>query len=177
MSRGIFGTAPGITFNSRLATKLVHAECTKILLNAMKAWVVSAKDSANRIPVWSGMALGSVKPVGDFVGISVVISPVSGAFPRPGNRVSDGVSAATFPKPTIVPGRYRFTWASSVPHLAYNDANDANQVGFHLTHEPRPWEFKINADKAFEDEMNEGLKAFPWPNIVQSSLKMTNKSF
>jgi hypothetical protein len=177
MSRGLYGTAPGITFNSRLATKLVHAECTKILFNAMKAWVTSAKDSANRIPVWSGMALGSVKPVGDVLGISVMISPVASAFPRPGNRISDGVAAANFPKPTIIPGRYRFQWSSDVPHLAYNDQNDANQVGFHLTHEPRPWAFKVNADKAFEDEMNDGLKSFDWASLIASSLKQSNKSF
>lgn len=177
MSVGLFGTAPGFTFNSRVATKLVHAQCTKILINAMKAWVVSAKDSANRIPVWSGMALGSIRPVGNFVGISVVISPAASAFPKPGDRSGQGAAQTQFPKPTIVPGRYRFNWSTNVEHLKFNDENDANAVGFHLTHQPRPWEFKKHADAEFDKEMKDGLKNFPWPEIISQSLKLSNKRY
>lgn len=171
MSKGLYGSFPLATFNSKLAVKEVHRECIRLLKNAVKAWVVSATESTNNIPVWSGMARGSVMNVGKLVGYNVSVFSRGGRVP---NRVSEGASQST-QRLVIIPGRYGFEWSSNVQHLEFNDQNDANAFGFHLTHTPRPWDFKINADAAFISEMDKGLKSFPFTKILGKSVKITNK--
>lgn len=178
MSKGLYGTYALLSFNSRLAKRELHQECIRILKDSVKAWVQSATEGQNQIPVWSGMARGAIKKVGDMVGYQVPIFPVPEANPSkgPGPRIDQGVANSTA-KLITVPGRYGFEWSTSVDHLAFNDQNDANNYGFHLKHTPRPWEFKENADQAFKDMLNVLiLKSDVVTSVVSQNMKITKRS-
>lgn len=174
MSRGLYGTYALLSFNSRLAQRQVNKRCIEIIKECVKAWVRSATESTNNIPVWSGMARGAIKKVGDLVGQQVSIIPAPGAMPPkgPGNRTNLGVLQSEARLITL-PGRYGFEWKSGVDHLKYNDENDATDVGFNLTHTPRPWEFKSNADAEFRRELAAQLRKDPIGELARANLKVT----
>jgi hypothetical protein len=174
--RGIHGSFPKFTFNSRLALKQVNAAAIVILKSAIRAWIEVGESGANEIPVWSGMARATLIPVGNLIDYNVPIFPVASAMPPkgPGSRIGEGAGTASA-RLIKLPGRYGFEWSHDVQHFKDNDTRaEMQSLMLGRLKNKTPWDFKKTADAVFEDEMREGLSSFPWASIIESSLKFSN---
>jgi len=102
------------------------------------------------IPVWSGASHATFMRLADAIDFNLVINEAHNAPRRVsyGQRLSDGgldIDAAK--------GRFNFMYETSLPHLVYNEFNNANidpDPGL-LSRllEPGPYEFQRHAAEAF----------------------------
>ena len=100
-------------------------EMTLNLHNVVKAWLMAA---TGRVPVWSGMAMGSLLEVSETVDGGLIITPRTGVKSRISKGRSLGSADAEYG-----PSEYTMIIKSSVPHYVEQDV--AN-VGVSLT---APW--------------------------------------
>jgi hypothetical protein len=122
----------------------------KILIEGTVEWV---RTVAAIIPNWSGQSRASLKPIADLVDVPIFVTTV----PEAPNRQKEG-EALGFGALIHEQGIYAFEWRSNVFYLAYNEANDANLVGFHL-HNPGPYESQRQAQQSFFRTINPKLRA------------------
>jgi len=104
------------------------------------------------LPSWSGQSRASLQPIAELVGVSVP-TPLAGGAP---DRIAEG-RAKGFGDFEIKHGVYAFIWRSSVFYFAYNEANNANLVGFHLR-VPGPYESQKQASHSFFKTINPLLR-------------------
>ena len=130
---------PGFDFAA--AQKALDEECKQILVEGVTAWIEACEAV---IPNWSGESRASLRAIGNLVGVPVAVYPVGGAP----NRVAKGESEGSA-KLQTAGFKYIFSWKSDVFHLAYNEFNNANVVGFHLIN-PGPYHSQEIAQKAFD---------------------------
>ena len=123
---------------------------TKILVEGTAEWV---RTVSAILPNWSGESRASLRPIADLVNIPIFASAVAGAP----DRVSKGESEG-FGELHLGPGQYFFEWRSQVFHLAYNELNDANAVGFHLRN-PGPYQSQRQAEQSFFKTVNPLLRS------------------
>lgn len=123
---------------------------TKILIEGTVEWV---RTVSAIIPNWSGMSRASLRPIAELVNIPIFASAVAGAPDRTGEGEAAGSGELH-----AGPGQYFFSWKSNVFHLAYNEKNNANLVGFHLRN-PGPYESMRQAQQSFYRTVNPKLRA------------------
>lgn len=121
----------------------------KILVEGTVEWV---RTVAAILPNWSGESRASLKPIADLVNVPIFVTTVPGAP----NRQAQGL-AAGFAELRTTDGIYTFEWRSDVFHLAYNEANNANLVGFHLRN-PGPYNSQRQAEQSFFLTINPRLR-------------------
>ena len=121
-----------------------------ILVEGTVEWV---RTVAAIIPNWSGQSRASLKPIADLVNVPIFVTTVSGAP----NRQAEG-QALGFARLIKQRGVYGFEWRSNVFYLAYNEANNANLVGFHLKN-PGPYESQKQAEQSFFRTIKPKLKS------------------
>lgn len=135
-------------------------ELTSILVKGTVEWV-RTMDLA--IPLWSGMSRGSLQKIAGLAGVSLFANPV----PRAPNRRQAGEllegDSELFTN-NDNSGRYFMFWQSRVPHLVFNETNNANLVGFHLK-SPGPYDALRRGQEAFFKTVNPLLRAIR-PNVV-----------
>ena len=75
-----------------------------------------------KVPVWTGMSRGSLKPLGAFLRVKVPISPVAS---RKGMGIAAGEKKSSF-EFTKENGRYIFRFEENVAHYTVNEYYNAN---------------------------------------------------
>ncbi len=95
------------------------------LHKVVKAWLMAA---TGKVPVWSGMAMGSLLEVSETVDGGLIITPRTGVKSRIGLGRSLGSADAEYG-----PNEYSMIIKSSVPHYV---EQDVGYVGVSLT---APW--------------------------------------
>lgn len=134
----------------------------KLNREGVKAWVGTA---AAIIPNWSGMSRATLKELAGRVGVQVAAFPAPGPSGRiPPNRVSDGEAQSQSGLIEKL-GNYGYFYRSNVFHLAVNENVDATKFGFRLVR-PGPYNFRQQADLAYLDTVNQGLRNFD-PQILK----------
>ena len=112
-------------------------EMTFNLHKVVRAWLMAA---TGRVPIWSGMAMGSLLEVSETIGGGLVITPRSGVKSRINLGRTLGSADATYG-----PSEYTMIIKSSVPHYVEQDASN---VGVSVT---APWmSFPVGMAAAIE---------------------------
>lgn len=101
------------------------------------------------IPTWSGASLATFRPLASQVGFPLSVAPVSFV-----SRVNLGLSNATGEIETDAQkGRFTFTYGTTLPHLIYNEFNNANITPdpslFARLLNPGPYQFQEKGKAAF----------------------------
>jgi len=94
--------------------KQFKAEMTKNLHEVVRAWLMAA---TGRVPVWSGMAMGSLLEVSETVNGGLIVTAKQGIPNRvaAGRALGDAIA-------TYGPNEYAMIIKSSVPHYVTQDA-------------------------------------------------------
>lgn len=138
---------PGFDFEA--AKRALDEECKQILVEGVKGWIEAVEAI---VPNWSGESRASLRAIGNLVGVPIAAYPVRGAPDRVAKGESEGSA-----KLETSGFKYIFSWKSDVFHLAYNESNNANLVGFHLIN-PGPYHSQQIAMKAFDAITSRRLK-------------------
>jgi len=101
-----------------------------------------------KIPVWSGASLATFLPLARRVGFALSVNPVTRSRIPLGER--SGSADFVADKDT---SEYRFTYATNLSHLVYNEANNANSPKhpsvFYRLLNPGPYRFLPQAAQEF----------------------------
>lgn len=148
-----------LVFDLEAYRRQLEREVQEVLARAAFQWIVTA---TGIIPVWSGASHGTFLDLAQAIGYNLSISP-SRTSPTnesaAGRAVSDGdfvVNAAT--------GQFYFSYSTDLPHLVYNEYNNANEdpdpgLRSQLL-QPGPYNFQVAARQAYEQE----IRSFTPPN-------------
>jgi hypothetical protein len=90
----------------------------EVLSRAMFEYVITVQ---NIVPVWSGASHATLTQLAGLVGMPLAIQPSATAF----NGVGYGQSRGDA-KLVSANGEYGFTFETTLPHLIYNEYNNAN---------------------------------------------------
>jgi len=99
-----------LTFDRKAAEAAINTNLGELLKTAAKAFVLG---TFNNIPVWSGMSRASMRPIGQYLGISAEL-PIDRASDAP-NRIPAGYSQGAFDF-EFGPKVYKMTFVSRVFH-------------------------------------------------------------
>lgn len=92
------------------------------------------------IPVWSGASHGTFTALADAINIPLVINPLV--------RSRESLGAARSSADLDLDGpQMSFTYETDLPHLLFNEAQNANNFGFNLRN-PGPYRFVERASDA-----------------------------
>lgn len=154
-----YGRLFGIKINEGKYTKALDKDLQILVRKAAREWL---KTVITRVPVWTGMAKGSIKfasgPGGNlaaYLNVSVPIDPVEhrkGKTPEIGGR---------FGRYNFTSSRhiYRFTFRSDVIHYIHNEffarTDNANEQIV------APWQSLIFAELAYRSELRRGIATLP----------------
>jgi hypothetical protein len=116
----------GIRVNTKGYTKALDAQMKLQMHEAARAWLVG---TASQVPVWSGMAKGSLLPLARFLKVNFPINPITTS------RIDAGASLGWFYFNTAN-FEYTFSFTTEVPNYLINEFN-ANALPS-LRH-PTPW--------------------------------------
>lgn len=86
-----------------------------------------------KVPVWSGMARGSIQPLGRLVDKAIFARAKPGVTSREARGRALGRARLD-----QRPFHYAFFFSSDVPHYIFNEFHDARALGVKLIH-PTPW--------------------------------------
>ena len=133
------------------------------------------KELVKRVPVWSGMALASLRPLARAVRFALPIVPVDGAPDRRALGESLGGSISS-----LAPGAnmfssgadmvFSFEWKTLVKHFNINEQMNVNTLRnpktgkrlYHLKH-PGPWHAIPAAQEAAQEEIDKRISKCPKP--------------
>lgn len=131
-------------------TKTLFDDIDTQIRQAARAWLRAILLS-DLPPVWTGTARGSLKPLGQFLRVSVPINPVA---TRSGMGPGVGASQSSF---SFERGEIsKFIWETEVLHYKINEFNDVSHI-IHLKH-PVPWHSMEIGKRAFKDYIDTYLK-------------------
>jgi hypothetical protein len=146
--------------------KLNKGDFTKTLIESLetqnrqaaRAWL---KAVITRVPIWTGMAQGSLRPLGQYLRVAIPITPSSS--PRAqiaiahGQNITAGEAMGHFQFKVEAGKRIVFIYKTDVIHYLINEFYDVRPE-IHLTHEPVPW-FSFRVGKAaYKQYLTENLK-------------------
>lgn len=130
-----------IKFNKEKFNKTLDEKLHIQLRNAARAWLRAVIPN---VPVYTGMARGSLAPLGRFLHVAVPISPIAS---RPGKSPEAGEQHSEF-KFYRRSGQFVFSWNTTVLHYLINEFNDMSGI-LPLTH-PTPWHSIAAGNAAFK---------------------------
>lgn len=135
----------------------------------------------NNVPVWSGMALASLRPLARAVRFALPITPAEGAP----NRISLGESlGGQAPLQTLnVEGtanmEFSFNWRTLVEHFNINDQVNVNRIinpetgkSYFRLKKPGPWKAIDKAQAAAMAVLKEGVAKAPKPTDFMTKKKI-----
>lgn len=130
--------------------KKTHDEAMKTQIRqAARAWLRAV---IPRVPVYTGMARGSLVPLARFLKIAIPIRPAANAKkrkPLAGYSLNDGISQGAFSFDDNQNGVYTFSFDTKVLHFYLNDTFDTKGAGMvNLIHDT-PWDAIKAGDAAF----------------------------
>lgn len=140
-----------VRLNLRAYKAKLHERMTKAVADAAQEWIRTATFI---IPVWSGASVATFLPLlGEIQGasLSLTINPKRNAP----NRISFGRRESKGSFVTDSSGSYTFSYQTDLPHLLYNEVNNANAdpIGaglFAALINPGPYHFQERAAKRFQ---------------------------
>lgn len=147
-----------ITFRGRISVPTLDAkkfsdnlqkEMEAQIRQAARAWLRAV---IPKVPVWAGTAQGSLKPLAQFLRVSLIISP---RVVRPGLGPSVGAAKGGF-NFTRVGQRYNFRFKTDVAHFLANEYNDMSSVKPNLI-APTPWDAFLAGKAAFDSYVKNTL--------------------
>lgn len=117
---------------------------------AAKRWLRAV---LTKVPVFTGEARGSLRPLGEFIKQQVPIHPVA---IRKGHNAAYGAEQSHF---EFKGGTYfqEFIFTVSVVHYLINEFYDVNPP-IHLTHLPRPWFSFATGKAAYSEYIKQYIK-------------------
>lgn len=152
-------TLKPLNFDLNAYKRTLEIELKEALARSAFQWLVTA---TGLIPVWSGASHGTFADLAQAIGFVQSIAPAStapGDQSALGKAVSDGNFVAD-----ITSGLFYFSYSTELPHLVYNEYNNANQSPDptlrHRLLNPGPYNFQIAAREAYEKE----IRSFVPPN-------------
>jgi hypothetical protein len=119
----------------------MKVELTLALQAAVRAYLTSILK--NVIPVWSGASVATFLKLSAEVNLNVTISPVVKSRIGLGRNLSEGEIDIDASR-----GRYIAKYSTSLPHLIFNEYQDANAIGYKLKR-PGPYNFQGIGAAAF----------------------------
>lgn len=147
-------TLVDLKFDADNFRKTVHATLEKEIRMAARAWLRAV---IPRVPVYTGMARGSLQPLGRFLKVAVPISPVA---KRKNMGPAVGAAQQSF-KFEVKNGKYLFGFNSTVAHYMINEFYS---VPLPLRN-PTPWQSFEAGRTAFNEYVaNELPKKLPRVN-------------
>jgi len=143
--------------------KTLDAALQLAMRQAIRAWMAAV---IRNVPVYSGMARGSLRAVKKIPGlgnIAVPIRPTRKALERVGNRTSQGLANATA---TLTSKRflYEFSFSANVDHYALNEFYDMKKQIPNLRR-ATPWGSLDRGAEAFFNRLHKTLTD-KFPKIV-----------
>lgn len=133
---------------------------------AARAWLRAVIE---KVPVWTGMSRGSLKPLGAYLRVAVPISPVA---QRSGMGPTAGAQQSSFSF-TRTGTSWTFAFTEEVAHFLINDAFDVS--AYIRLRTPGPYNAFKAGEEAYEAYIAEFLqKRLPNVNDVIISRKRTS---
>ena len=142
----ITGTITDYKFDSAGFRKSVDSAIRIALRMAAREWLRAV---IPHVPVYTGMARGSLQPLGNFLKVAIPISPVAS---RPGMGVAAGEALGSFEFSNI-DGVYSFLYSTGVEHFI---TNNYYSVPLPLRN-PTPWKAFEAGNAAFEAYLAENI--------------------
>jgi hypothetical protein len=133
------------TFNTALETQIRQAA---------RAWL---RTVITRVPVYSGMARGSLIPLGQYLRVAIPIHPTESSK-RHGykkDRISEGEAKGGFDF-SKTKTLFKFHFSTDVAHYQFNEFNDPRPI-IKLQHEPIPWHSMEAGRESFDQYLAENL--------------------
>jgi hypothetical protein len=153
----MFGTLQFLDFDKPGYLK-TRDEALKVQMrNAAREWL---KAVIPKVPVWTGTAIGTLQPLGRYLRVAVPISPVVERENK-GPGFGDALGGFDFDD---AGNTYTFEFTNFLAYFKFNDQNNANAYGFHLTHDS-PWHAMDAGQAAFEKYIEDVLPQ-RMPNIA-----------
>jgi hypothetical protein len=147
------GTFPGLKFNRQKYEVELKKILRQELILAAQTWIDVV---LSLVPYWTGESQGSLGPLASKINRFVPVAIRDSSATASENRLSKGKAQG---KGEIRVNGFRATmfWDSTVPHLIFNEQNNAPNPPFHLRF-PTPYHFRDAAQVAFFQQV---LKSFP----------------
>lgn len=124
---------------------------------AARAWL---REVILNVPVWTGEARGSLRPLGQFLKVAVPISPSSSKWARraiaQGHTAEAGAQQGQFEFRVEPPLRIIFEYETQVIHYLINEFYNVNPP-IHLI-QPAPWLSHEKGRVAYQNYINTNLK-------------------
>lgn len=130
-----------IAFDEKKFRQSVDRELQVQLRQAARAWLRAVIPS---VPVYTGMARGTLQPLGRALRVAIPISPVA---VRKGKNAAAGSAQSQF-EFTSSGGLYTFSWSNDVLHYNINEYN--NMSGVIPLKNPTPWRSLAKGKAAFD---------------------------
>jgi hypothetical protein len=165
-----------LKFNGNKLVKDIEDMLQRESRNAARAWL---KAVLVKVPVWTGEARGSLRPLGAFLRVAVPISPSSSKWAQramlEGHTAEAGAAQGSFEFKTETKLRIVFEARTEVIHYLINEFHNVNPP-IHLI-EPAPWLSHVAGKKAYLEYLEENLKN-KIPNLksyfVREKVTVTN---
>jgi len=140
------------TIDVQKYTKTLDAAMDVQMRQAARAWLRAV---ITKVPIWTGMAQGSLRPLGTFLKVAIPITPV--AF-RKGMGPDAGAAKSSFVFKKEG-NKYIFRFTEGVAHYTINEFYDVPNVKLRT---PGPWRSFKEGELAWDDYIqNELPKRLP----------------
>lgn len=150
--------------------RLLHLDVNACKRDIEKALTANLKEAVraylraiifNVVPVWSGASVATFMKLAAAVNQPLVI------VPKVSSRVGLGASRSTGAlNVDMSKGEIKATYSTSLPHLIYNEFNNANAVGYRLIN-PGPYRFQDKGAEAFKRIASQARLPNPYKHLKQ----------
>jgi hypothetical protein len=155
------GTLKSFRFNMQDYKERLHEHLSNEIAHAAFLWLNAV---LMQIPVWSGASHATFLRLSRQVGYQLAIQPKVISRVSYGQRHGDGELVANPDK-----GLYTFTFETSLPHLVYNEFNNANITPdpalFSRLIQPGPYGFQQAGLKVFQEYAKTVRLPNPWVSL------------
>jgi hypothetical protein len=152
------GTLRSFKFDMSAYKQRLHEHLSDEIAHAAFVWLNAV---LMEIPVWSGASHATFLRLSREVGYQLSIQPKAMSRVGYGQRMGDGEVTAD-----PVKGRYSFLYETTLPHLIYNEFNNANIVPdstlFAKLKQPGPYYFQQRGLRAFLKHAEQVRLLNPW---------------
>jgi hypothetical protein len=149
--------------------RILHEQLSEEIARAGFLWLNAV---LMQIPVWSGASHATFLRLSREVGYQLMVQPRVISRIGYGQRHGDGEVIADPAK-----GQYSFWYKTTLPHLIYNEFNNANIVPdptlFDELIIPGPYRFQEAGRKAFEDYARTVRLPNPWVTLKVKAHKVS----
>lgn len=131
--------------------KVLDQDLQVQMRQAARAWL---RETILHVPIWTGMAMGSLKPLGRFLRVKIEIEPNPRAKPRRDKNQAAGEARQSFSFDSNG-YNYAFRWTTDVLHYQLNEFHQSG-LNAHLA-ATTPWHSTQYGNKAWDDYIRDTL--------------------